>query len=412
MHPKILAKIELPEFLTNPFRLLGDVKIGKVDILVHKVSGVFRLLLSQIFLTHLTGAEIGHECLFYAPGGAFCPAVEQHEAHNSKGYYKDKEDRNMEQPCQHVEDEAYGYHVTKYNSCNQRCAVCTVPLPEFMESLGAVVLDDDCPEERRQNSKDNHRCYYPAPNPGNPFLCKWIQEAESQQADCHGDNSVEGNALGNSAKVLFPGAVLFRSGLRRFRISVHKVLGLLREGLINQIICRFRKPNHIWRKEYRDYRYRHNNRIQEVTGNTQSNAKGCDDERKLTNLGKGETALECSTEPLAGKQHAKGGERCLAYDDGERDNENGKPVLAYERRIHHHAHGHEENGAEQILDRFYQALYMLRLQRFRQDGAHDEGAECCGKAGLSGNHHHHETKAQGHYQKGLITEEFLYLAKD
>ena len=154
--------------------------------------------------------------------------------------------------------------------------------------------------------------------------------------------------------------------------------------LVHKPIRWLRQPDHERCQEDRDDRNGHDNRVQETSRHAQGYAQGGNDKGKLTDLRQREPALHRGLQVLSGQEHTCRREEQLAEDDRKGDDHDGQPVLADHRRVHHHAHGHEEDGSEQVFHRFDEALDVFRLDGLRQDGAHDEGAEGGREAGLGG----------------------------
>ena len=108
---------------------------------------------------------------------------------------------------------------------------------------------------------------------------------------------------------------------------------------------------------------------------------------------------------LAGQQRTGGRERQDAGDGNDCDDDDGQPVLADDSRVDHHAHGDEENRAEQVLDAGEQVLDAFALDGFREDGTHYECAQGRRETGEGGEGNHPEAQADGDDEEYLVAEE-------
>ena len=114
--------------------------------------------------------------------------------------------------------------------------------------------------------------------------------------------------------------------------------------------------------------------------------------------------MDRRVEALAGKQGAYGDEGHNTAHGEQRDDEYRTPVGSDDGWIDHHAHRHEEDGSEEVLDARDQMLYMLSLNRFGEDRAHHERAEGRGESNGGSKGHHAEAESDGDDQEYLVVE--------
>ena len=167
--------------------------------------------------------------------------------------------------------------------------------------------------------------------------------------------------------------------------------------------------DHIRRRKGRNHRHGNHHGVDKVTHHAQRTAERCDDKAELTQLCERKTGIRSGLEALSGQDGTAERKEQVADDNHQGQHQYGSPVCADNSRIHHHAHGNEENGTEQVFDAAQQMFDTLPFQGFGQDGTHDEGTQCGGKPYGVGNGYHTETQAHGHHQQGLVIEKFLGL---
>ena len=408
MDAEAVAQVQFRQGLAAPVDFGGNVEVGEVHVLGQQAGGVFRFLLTQVFGAELAGAEVRQEGVLDALRVPLDEAAGDDGEDHQEGQDEDQQDRDVEQAGQDVEDETQGQRIPQHDGRHERRPVRAAFLPEGLEGVRVAVLDHHRAQERRQGDQGDGARDDVRPRRRNPFRGERHQQAEGEAVDGDAQDAVYEDDLEDGSEVLPPFALLARGrGGGRGCVIVHEGAHASRKVLVHEPIRRFRQPDHVWRQEDRDDRNGHDDRVQETARHAQGHAQGGDDEGEFADLRQREAALHRGLQGLSGQEHARGGEEKLPDDDGEGDDHDGQPVLGDHRRVHHHPHGHEEDGAEQVLHRLDEAFDVFRLDGFRQDGAHDEGAEGGGEAGLGGEDDHAEAQAQGHHEERLVVHQLL-----
>ena len=255
-----------------------------------------------------------------------------------------------------------------------------------------------------RQSTVTHAATSPPHTPGRLSRHRGHQEAERQGHDGHAHDGVDHRDAQQGHDELAPQALMVHRMPAR-GIARQERLPTLGQVRVHILRGGPGQADHVGRQERGDDRHRHHDGVEEVSRHAQRHAQRGDDEGKLADLRQAEAALHGRLQRLAGQEHAQRAEQGLARDHGQRDDQDGHGIGHDHRRVHHHAHGHEEDGPEQVLHRGDQPLDMLGLYRLGQDGAHDEGAKRGREARARRQHHHAEAHGQGHDEQRLVAHQ-------
>ena len=181
---------------------------------------------------------------------------------------------------------------------------------------------------------------------------------------------------------------------------------------LHDCVGRFGQPNHIGRGKCGEDGYCHDNGIEEVTGDTERCTKRGENEGELANLRQREGALHGGLQRLSCQEETARAENGLPQDDGNDDAEDGHDVLRDKGHIDHHTDGNKEDGAEEILHRTDQLLYLFSLDGLGQYTAHDEGTKRSREADGRGYHDHAETEGECRDEQCLVAHQRFYLTQE
>ena len=228
------------------------------------------------------------------------------------------------------------------------------------------------------------------------------ERGEGDAHSRHAERSVGHGDACQGEKQAFP----FRSVARLLGaaatrgVSRHAPHGL-RQGAFQPAVGRCGGTYHVRGEERSDDAHRHHHGIEEVGGHVERNAEGGEDKGKFTDLRQRETTLHRHAQWLPRKQETRRAEYGLPHDDGHADSQYWQPVFRQYGGVDHHAHGDEEDSAEEVLHRSRDALYALRLDRLGQDTAHHERAERAAIARLRRYHDQEEAQPHADHQQRL-----------
>ena len=170
--------------------------------------------------------------------------------------------------------------------------------------------------------------------------------------------------------------------------------------------------HHIGREESGDDGDCHDNGVEKVGDNAQGEAERGYDEGELANLRHGEAALHGGLQRLAAKHEPHGAEECLPEDDGHDEHHDGECVGDKDMRVDEHAHGDEEDGAEEVLDRVYDTRYLVGLDSLGEDATHDEGTEGGAEANGGGDNGHGAAQPKRHHYHRLAVHQTAGTAQE
>ena len=155
--------------------------------------------------------------------------------------------------------------------------------------------------------------------------------------------------------------------------------------------------------------------VRNVVMTLTATSEGGDDEGEFTYLHQGETGLQRHSEGLSGKERTEAAEEDLSKDDHQRDDGNRQPILQEQGRVDHHADRHEEDRAEDVLDRLHEMLDAFCINGLCQHRAHDESTQRAAESCLHSQQHHAKTESNGEDGQRLVVEvllEFLQERRD
>ena len=222
VHAEAFAQVQFVQRSSYPVHLGGDVKIGQVQVFVQQAGSVFRFLLAQVFGPELPGTQVGKEGLLYAAGLILGEAAEHEEGHHSQRQKQQEQDGNVEQPGQHIENEAHGNQQAQHYTGGKRCPVGRAGFPQGTELFRLVLLDHNGPQERCQGYQNHYGGNHMRPGAGNPFFGQRKQQLEAQDADGNAKDAVNENNLPQGTQVFFPEAFLGGRRIGCFGIALQE----------------------------------------------------------------------------------------------------------------------------------------------------------------------------------------------
>ena len=177
-----------------------------------------------------------------------------------------------------------------------------------------------------------------------------------------------------------------------------------RQHIAQPLIGRFRQLHGVRRGEHRNYRHGDDDGVDEIPHNSEAHSHSRDDEAEFAQLGEAETGMQGVFEAASGQDDSEGCEKHMGNHHHYGEDQYQPPVLRHGLRSQHHAHRHEEYGAEQVFDWGREPVDMLALDRLGQDGAHHERTEGRREARSGGQGHHAETEAEAYDEQDLVVQ--------
>ena len=168
------------------------------------------------------------------------------------------------------------------------------------------------------------------------------QAGKAEEDKCHTECKVGTCLQEHSTNVPLPCC----SHARKHRDgTAHAALALmdafchaLWKQFLHPAVCRVSQTDDVWSEECGEYAHRHHYGIEELAGHMQALSQCGYNECKLTYLHQRKAALDGVVQRVSGHEEAQTAKYHLPQSDGQRDDQNGPPVLYEYRRVNHHAH--------------------------------------------------------------------------
>ena len=413
---EMLAEVELRQLLASPKRVFGHLAETHVDLAVEQSALVERPFAPEGLGLDLAAPEVLDEETLEADAPFLQTAREHHQHDCAEGDGDEQRVGEARQVVGDIEDVGGGDGQSDQDGEDERGAVGAPLRPERLELLGVVLLHHEGAQEGgdHQYGGDAADGVAGPVGPrqfGGEFAAEGQGEGEHQRDDGDGEDAVDQRVDHHGAQEALPEMAGGGSGGGARADVLQAAAPLARQVACEKVVARLRSTDHVRCEECCDDGDRDYNRIEEVADDPQGEAQRRYDKGKLAHLGHGETTAHGVFQALAAQEVAHRAEEGLTGEDGEDEAEDGEGVIDDDQRIDEHADGDEEDGAEEILDRFDEADDLVGLDGLGKDAAHHKGSEGAAEAHLGGDDGHEAAEAEGNDQEGLGVHELAHLAQ-
>ena len=154
MHPITLAKIQLRQRLACPSRFPGNLIIRQMQITRKQTACIFRLLLAQIFRTHIPRPQILKKSTFNHYRLPLQLSGKYHYYNQQYRNSKDKTNRQFKQSGYYKHHKRNCQQNSQHDSSYQWSAISPTVAPQCYEFYRMVFLNHDSSQKRR-NKQNN-----------------------------------------------------------------------------------------------------------------------------------------------------------------------------------------------------------------------------------------------------------------